>query len=242
MDAMVIEQWLRKRFQRDANVCVALSPVAILTGLVILFLTFWFAYAAAYLGGRTVDAVVSIFANGHFKLRHTTRLWLAGGFLLALIVGYLRRNPFQSFEPDEFDDALSPLQEQAATYGAAHSIAHSAGFGGGGSPFLLLLFPQASSRMITDILFTGPRLLFGGWGLLRESARLRTMDTAGLAQVLAVLASHSGKAGNEDLVALCPGLNFAQVMRGLPLLPGVVVLELGLSLTAEFRAELRALG
>ncbi len=57
---------------------------------------------------------------------------------------------------------------------------------------MLLLFPQASSRMITDILFTGPRLLFGGWGLLRESARLRTADTAGLAQILAVLAGRGG--------------------------------------------------
>ncbi|HTH49581.1 MAG TPA: hypothetical protein VMB21_18855 [Candidatus Limnocylindria bacterium] len=239
MDPSVIDRWLRRRFQREANVCVALSPLAILGGLLVLFLTFWFAYAAAYLGGQTVNAVISIFTNGHFKLRHVTRLWLAGGFLVALIIGYWRTKPFHFSEPSEFG-TLSPLEQQLATYAEAGGIAGAAGLHGG-SPFTLLLFPQASSRMITDLLFTGPRLLFGGWGLLRQSARLRTVDTAGPAEILAVLAARDGQVTNEEIVTLWPGLNFAGTMRALQLLPGVVTLELGLSLTAELRGELRAL-
>ena len=107
---------------------------------------------------------------------------------------------------------------------------------------MLLLFPGASSRMITDLLFTGPRLLFGGWGLLRESARLRTADTAELAQVLAVLAGREGRASHEELITLCPDVNYARAMQSVPLLPGIVTLERGLSLTRELRSELRALG
>ncbi len=240
MVASAIDQWLQRRFRRDANVCVVISPLAILGGLLVLFLTFWFAYAVVYLAQETVDAVVSIFTGGHFKLRHFTRLWLAGGFLLVLVIGYLRTEPFHFAEPAE-SDASSPFQGQLATYAQARGIAGAAGIHGG-SPFMLLLFPQASSRMITDILFTGPRLLFGGWGLLRESARLRMADTAGLAQILAVLAERTGRVSYDELAALCPDLDFTRAMRALPLLPGVVTLESGLSLTSELRSELRALG
>lgn len=232
MDTSPIEHWLQQRFRRDANVCVMLSPFAVLGGLLTLFLTFWFAYAAAYLGEEAVDAIAAVFTDGRFQLRHTTLLWLAGGFLIVLITGYLRQEPFHFHDHGEFSRWLSPLQEEAATYGKARSIA---------SPLILLLFPQASSRMVVDILFTGPRLLFGGWGLLRESGRLRTVDLAKLAPVLAVLAARDGRVGNDELVVLCPGLNFVQTMSNLQLLPGVVPLQLGLSLTAEFRAELRAL-
>jgi hypothetical protein len=239
VDAPIVERWLQTRFRRDANLCVALGPVAILAGMLVLFLTFWFMYAVVYLGGETVNTLVSLFGNGHFKLRHLTRLWLAGGPLMMLIVGYLRRNPFGHLPRTEFDDGLGRLRAKAAAQVQAQNMAHAYGFGGGGSPFALLLFPRASSQMITDLLFTGPRLLFGGWGLLRESARLRPVDTAGLAQVLA---GHPGKVRNGELVALCPDLNFVQTLHDLQLLPEVVWLELGLSLTAEFRAELRALG
>ena len=240
MDAFAIDQWLQRRFRHDANLRVALSPFAILGGLLVLLLTFWLAYVVVYLGASTVDAVVSIFTGGHFKLRHVTRLWLAGGFLVVLTIGYLRTKPFHFSEPAE-SEVLSPLQGQAETYAQARAIAGAAGVHGS-SPFMLLLFPGASSRMITDLLFTGPRLLFGGWGLLRESARLRTADTAELAQVLAVLAGREGRASHEELITLCPDVNYARAMQSVPLLPGIVTLERGLSLTRELRSELRALG
>ncbi len=115
MDASAIDQWLQRRFRRDANVWVALSPLAILGGLLVLFLTFWFAYAAVYLGTHAVDAVFSIFSGSHFKIRHITRLWLAGGFLIVLVIGYLRTKPFHFLESAEFG-TLSPLESRVATY------------------------------------------------------------------------------------------------------------------------------
>ena len=230
MDVLAIEQWLRRRFRSEANTCVVLSPLAFFGGLLVVFLTFWLAYGAAYFGEKAVGVLVSLFSNSHFKLRHVTRLWLAGGFLLALIIGYLRTKPFYFSEPSEYETAY-PHQERFALGGVY-----------GESPAMMGLRAKASSRAMTDILFCGPRLLFGSWGLLRKSARLRTVDTAALAQLLAILAGRNGRVTNEELFEQFPDPGFVQTMRATELLPGVVPLELGLSLTAELRSDLRALG
>lgn len=230
MDVPAIHQWLQRRFRSEANTCVVLSPLALLGGLLVLFLTFWLAYGAAYFGQSAVDVLVSLFSNGHFKLCHTTRLWLAAGFLLALILGHLRTRPFYFSEPSEYETAY-PHQERFAP-GGVH----------GGSPAMMGLRAKASSRAVTDILFIGPRLLSGGWNLWRKSARLRAVDTAALAELLAVLADRDGRVTNEELFERFPDPSFVRTMRATELLPGVVPLELGLSLTAELRSELRGLG
>src|SRR5438034_101991 len=66
----------------------------------------------------------------------------------------------------------------------------------------LLAYPGASARMITDLLFTGPRLVVVAWGALKKALRLVRMDIEGCSRVLAVLGSSDSRVSCDELAEL----------------------------------------
>ena len=103
----------------------------------------------------------------------------------------------------------------------------------------LLVHPQASSRMIAEILETGPRCLTGAWTILRRAAALCRSDVGGCASALAVLMASPGAVPAETLAGYLPaGHEWRNVELQLKFVEGVVSVSRGLSLTEELRSEL----
>jgi hypothetical protein len=230
MDVAALEDWLRRRLLRDANLCLLLSPLAVLGGLLVLFLTYWFSYAVIWLVSQVIVAIPELLFGTRWELKHNARLWSAAAFLVLLVVSYLRSDRRHAVSYGDFDDDPSNFGVAMARFGT-----------GSGRAGLLLLHPGVSARMIVDLLFIGPRLLFGGSNLLRESGRARSANTNTGSRVLWTLLSQPRKVSYEELSSLYPAPELTQAFHALRLIPGVVFLELGVTLTDELRRELTAL-
>jgi hypothetical protein len=169
-----------------------------------------------------------------FRLRGTTISWLALGFMALLFLCYRRaRRP--ALEEIEFTEG----EEQGlALMGSANA-----------SPFAGLLgmamAPRALGSMaqiVSDVLFTGPRLTAASCTAFRQASRLRHLDADGIAAVLAVLLSSPGRVGLEDIAARIEGLDTGRVFSQMRMIPGVLFLAgppPGLSLTQDLREQLR---
>ena len=156
-------------------------------------------------------------------LSHAWRLILCGLFLVVLFVEWLRRSPWD----------LGNYETVNAPVGSDALVARGGLFAAGA---VLLANPQASSTMIAELLYTGPRLVLGTWPLIRRAQRLRTLDAHACAPLLAILLERGGAVGYEEL----RGAGWEPWFDQLRCVSGVVFLEKGLSLSAEGRAELNS--
>jgi hypothetical protein len=218
MNSDAIKVWLKRKKSSGAASRVLLAVVALLAGLVVLFLTFWFTYAITWFGFQGVSAVSSLIFGKKLYLAHEWRLVTSGVFLALLFVQHLRTSPWHWGDYPARDDY---------SIMAGHVL----------GPWALLRYPGASANMIADLLLSGPRLVTGTWTLIQESNRLKHLDVDGCSQLIAFLASRPiavpyvelREAGWQDW--------FAQLRN----IEGVVFLEKGLNLTAELRKELAGL-
>lgn len=228
MSEDTIDRWLRRELRRDANVCLGLAPLAFAGGVVVSAFNFLFCLWASWLGLKCISALASL-GGGRWQ---PTSVWawsLTWTFWLGLMVtGFWRR----SSDDDEGDDEFSgdPGQWQSHL-GLGVPVA---------SPWVLLMFPRASSRAILDLLHLGPRMLIGCIHLFRESGWLRTAETADAARFLGELAVRAGRMDWEDYRRDFEGVDQAAMWRVLRFLPGVVVLDSGVTVTEDLRSLLRA--
>lgn len=223
MNVARIEEWLRRRLQRDANVCLLLAPTAILAGLLVLCFTFWFTYAVILLTTGIFPLLGS-----DWQPSHTGRLWVSAAFVVLLCwEGWRRRGPQPSGVFDEF------AQSEPSAVGT--SFART-----GGDYRIALIFrhPTTSARIIVDLLLIGPRLFFGGGRLLVESGRARAADTLAGARLLWTLLTQPRRVAYDELQAIYPRDELIRAFHALRRIQGVVFLEQGVSLTQELRTEL----
>ena len=232
--ATPIEDWLRKQFAHESGVSIFTGLVAIALGVIAVFLTFWLAYAVMWIAGEALSAVTQLLVNKKLPWPHWLRLLGAAGFIVLLSRHYLRTSPW---DRGSFADA-----DARPASGFDGVSGHRAGRGGAVvSLGQLLRYPTASSRMVIEILETGPRLLTGARGLFQQASALRRMDPAGCAWVLTFLASRTGAVPRQELVAAWPEGEWPALWAQLRLIDGLVFLEKGISLTEDLRNELRPL-
>jgi hypothetical protein len=224
MPQAALEAWLQRKRTRDATTCAGLALLALVAGLLVLVCTFWFAYGVSWIGWQGVSAIGELVFGQRLRLTHGGRMIGCGVFVLLLFIGQARRS-----------------RHEVGNFPRKQYPPYHCGGGGFGSMVMLLAYPQTSSRMIADLLYTGPRLLGGAWGLLRRALRLLRLDTHGCAHLLAFLLSHSSAVSNEALVGAFPGWNLPKLLSQAREVDGVVVLDLTVSLTDELRAELEQL-
>ena len=86
MEVAPLEAWMRRRLARDANTCLLLSPLAILGGLLILFLTFWFSYAVIWMVLRFCSPFPRSSPEPIGRSAIKGRLGLTTAFLVLLVV------------------------------------------------------------------------------------------------------------------------------------------------------------
>jgi hypothetical protein len=229
-----IDDWLRKRFAQEAGLSVLMGVAAIGLGVVAVFLTFWLAYAMMWLVGEALSAVTQIITNKKVPWPHWLRLAGAAGFMVLLFRQHLQTSPWNRGSYADADatptDGFDKLGGLLALHGG---VLLSLG--------QLLRYPTASSRLIVELLETGPRLLTGARGLFRQADALRRMDMAGCAWVLTVLAGRTGCVPREELTAAWPDADWPRLWTQLRLIDGLVFLEKGISLTEDLRNELQPL-
>jgi hypothetical protein len=120
------------------------SLLALIAGVVVLFLTFWFTYAIIWFGMLGVSAASELLFNTRLVLTHIWRLVLSSIFILLLFIGNARTDREYLADYPRRNYRGIDIGTQAGVAGALVS---------------LLAYPGASTRMISDLLFTGPRLI-----------------------------------------------------------------------------------
>jgi hypothetical protein len=220
MNSDAIKTWLERKKSSGATARILLAIVALLAGLLVLFLTFWFTYAIVWFGFSGVAAFSSLAFSQKLHLAHEWRLAISAVFLVLLFIQQLRTSPWHWGDYPKQDYVAAPgLQAHAGVMG-------SLGF--------MLAYPGASANMIADILLSGPRLVTGACTLLRESARLKALDQDGCSQLLLFLASRPGVVPYEELREA----GWEDWVGQLRSIEGIVFLQKGLNLSLELRQEL----
>ncbi len=227
MPTEIVQQWLKKKVGTHVIDSWLGAVLALLAGLVALFVIFWLAYAVLFIGEVGVSAISELVSNRKFHLSHGWRLVICGLFIIALFVEWLRRSP----------DALGNYGQINSPPGAPALIFYD---GGLGAFAMLLANPQASASMITEMLYIGPRLVLGAVSLARSAVEWQKLDFANCACALQHLAAKGCAVTNEELQIIQPGVDWAKIKFDLARIPGVVILEKGTTLTEDLRHELVA--
>jgi hypothetical protein len=227
MDVGLLESWLRRQLRRDANFCLMLSPLAILAAIAVLVFTFGFTYVVVAMVADIVLAIPSLILDARWKLGHSGRLWIAGTFIGLLLISYWRSDR-RPVDYGQWDEEPSTLGQGLARFGASS-----------GRAGLLLAYPEMTAGIVVDLLETGPRLLYAGVYLLRESGGARAADSMAGARVLWTLLQQPGKTAYGELSQLYPAPELRAAFEALRRIHGVVFLETGISLADELRLELQ---
>jgi hypothetical protein len=222
-----IQNWLKKKIALHILGCWLGSVLALLAGVLILFLTFWLADVVLFVGQWGVSAFMELCFNRGFHISHFWRLIISGIFLAALFAEWFRR---RNMEFGNYGKVRSfPGAQALVLYdGVAGALA------------MLLANPQASSTMITEILYTGPRLIMGAISLAHK-ARSPHFDTEGCSQILQQLASKERAVTYEELNTTKSEFEKTKLHDNLAQIRGIVFLEKGLGLTDDLREELSGL-
>lgn len=74
MNSDAIQTWLKRKKSSGATSRLLLAAGALIAGLVVLFFTFWFAYAIVWFGFQGVSAASSLLLSKPRQLSHNWRL------------------------------------------------------------------------------------------------------------------------------------------------------------------------
>ena len=220
-----IKSWLTKRRRREIAGSAALGLLSFAAGLILLFLTFWFVYAGLWIIVSGASSVTVAFAGKALSLSHGWKLALSSSFIVLLFIGNARSS-----------------REYLGTYPRDDYPVSPAIYGGGLSLLWLLKHSEASSKMICDLLFTGPRLVLGGWEKARRILRLKNLDVESCSSVLGSLVTSDSSVSREQFNAELSHPEWVRISNDLRLFDGVLALAqepLRLSLAEDLRCELR---
>lgn len=201
--------------------CLAGSLAVLLLGVLALFITFWVIYVGVYIA-----------VNWLVPHSHDTRWWVSLGLLVLVFVVSLVTD-HRRLEHDLLSSAAEDYDP--FKFELARALGHSE----------LAISPKTWMYFITYFLCAGPRLVVQSTRLIRQALLQGTFDAEGCAAVLRLLARKDERLSYDDTDEAIPaGHERKVVYRHLRSLQGVIFLKSeprGLSLTSEFRKQLRAL-
>lgn len=96
-------------------------------------------------------------------------------------------------------------------------------------------------KVLLDVLFCGPRLVFGSFRLAARALRLSKLDVPRCAAVITLLYNSAHRLAHEDIMQVTAISRYASLLQDLMLLDAVLILESepkGLALRSEFREAL----
>jgi len=225
MHDLTLDDWVRRKRASATAGNLGVGALGLLGGVLVLFITFWFAYAIIFIGTMGASGASELILNKRLHLSHEMRLAGAGLFIVLLFIGNARTNRWYlgDYSETQFSSFGIPRSELMGAFDC------------------LLVYPGTSSKMIAGILCISPRLLTASWRTFRQARRLQSLDVSGCAAILSLLASSPRRASNEALAQVFPGWDLPGLTRQLLDLDCVIPLELGLGLKPEIRQELASL-
>jgi hypothetical protein len=222
-----IDKWVRNRFRVEAAQNLLLALISMVAGLLVLAITFLFTYAIVWFCiNFGASAMSQLLDRKPLHITHAQIFIACSVFLGLLFIGNARTS---------------------REYLSSYTLSHPAppylvlATGIGGSLLSLLANPSASGKMITDILYSGPRLIVGSLKALLRSAQCMAVDTSGCARALTFLQQSHRRVECSDLAEQLAGHNAVKVFSQLHGLNGVVFLDTdppAVTLTDELRENL----
>lgn len=223
MNQESVTQWLRKWVRAQISLNLLGSIGALLGGIAILILTWGLVY------------LVSFFALGVWLGYHHWVHTVAGLLLIPLLFWGNARTSREYLT--EYSVSVGTTSETVVNFYLP---------GVGQVSNINPLAPgtmHAGVKMITDCLYSGPRVVMAAFGMFRRSREMRKMDLEGCGAVLTLLFAAHRKMSFQDIVNAISGLDAATVFTQLHLIDGVVFLAAdpaGLTLSQDLRKAITA--
>ena len=220
----ILQQWLRKKAAADAVHHFLFALFLLSVGTILLAVIFFFVCAALWVALNGAGSALSeILWNRPLHLSLAVIVMVAALFVVFLFIEsarvsrkYLSRGSRRVRWPSRSTDLTGGFVN-------------------------LLVYSEISSRLLTDALLTGPRLVAGAWNCFKKAGRLSRLDAKAGSRVLAVLFSRASRCSLDDLDQLSGVPDPARTASQLRDISGVVLIRLdppGLALTSELRQEL----
>ena len=213
---IVIQQWLEKTLRRQIGLDAIGSVMALLLGVVVLFMTFWITYGVVLYSAVGVSALTVLAADFRFRIPHHVNLVISAIFMVLLFIG--NATTCREYLAD------LPQGQSSRRMGRFRHVSLA-----------------AAARMITDLLYTGPRLLGKAFGFSRRTRERLRLDCSTSAWLLEWMLARNGAVLFEEMGEQLGTDNIQPQLLPLRNISGIVFLEKGLTATPELRQELRQL-
>ena len=208
-----IREWLQRKARNESLWNFLTAVGALFLSVVVLALTFYFSFFTIFLASIKILAVLELLGY-HISLRPQVIGVMTVFFLILLFIGNARTSREYLGDLPRVWWTSNPLSPATA---------------------------NAVGKIITDLLYSGPRLANATVSLFRTSVRLVKLDVGSCARIIGILSSRTGRVSFIEMARLIPGCNPLVVFPQLRDIEGVVFLTkdpAGLSLTADLREEL----
>lgn len=223
MSADLIQGWLSRMLSRERAGALGVGAMAGLGGLAVMLFTFGITYSAIWFISWTF-----------FEASSTVCLWLSVGMMVALFVGNLTtsREYLESYSfttGTASDEVVSFHVPQVGMVSNINPLAPDSA--------------HSIVKMITSILFTGPRMMMGAVRGVRRWKRLGAVDVHGCAGVLSMLLERGQRVPLTEVAAAFPDKRLETLFPQLAEIDGVLFLKSGqpgLSLSSDLRREIGA--
>ncbi len=214
-----LTEWLRRKRRLEGPAYLLGAIGMLFFGLLVFAATALFTFVAFCIGWAGMAAGWQVVTDqSAWSFPKTGIAWLTAAFLALLFVQTARSKWWERGDIPEGVWSIYSSRDNPPS-----ATATAVGIG----------------RVATDILSTGPRLLYSAWLTFGKSRRRWQLNAGPSARVLAVLLN-ADKSVPRPLLAeqLPPALHWPNVERELHEIEGVLFLERGLTLSQELRSEL----
>lgn len=217
-----LHAWLRRRIllQCVGRLAMALGMLAL--GVVVLYLTYWFVYGIWYF------AFVRLGAPAHVAP------FVSAGFLVLLFIGNARTDR----------QYLEELSVTTGTFSNEVVTFYLPGIGMASN--INPIAPDSmhtSVKIITTLLFSGPRAIVAAYRCLRMALRLMRIKTEPVSAVIDFLYTRSSRVDFQTIVANVSDLNPVETFPQVTQIEGILLLRsepAGLTISSELREEIDA--
>ena len=212
-------EWLDRKRRLEAPAYLLGAIGTLVVGLLISAATAVFSFIAFIIAWAGIAAAWQIVTGRAVpRFPRTGIVWFTAAFLVLLFVSTSRSKWWERGDiPKGFWSRYSNRENPPSATATAIGV----------------------GRIATDLLSTGPRLLYSAWLTLGKSQRCWRLNIGALARVLAALLNSENAVSRKLLASqLPPAFHWPTVERQIHDIEGVIFLERGLTLSQELRSEL----
>ena len=202
-----LNKWIKKKIAIQVAFHAVTAFLSLLTGIVVLLITFFLAYAVIWFGFNLgISALSELLFNRRLHVPHEYILAACFLFLALLFIENARisREYLNSY-------ATEPRCRTGILWAAGIL----------GAIATLLANPSASAKMITDLLFSGPRLITSAVRRFQRVVHLIRMNLSTYSRVLMVLVQRVTRVSSSELADIVPGCDPLIIFSQLQELDGV---------------------